>query len=461
MPPLNVLLITDDQHRWDFYDARTVPELRTPCLDRLAREGLTLSHAFSNCPICMPTRFTWLYGLYASQAAQRLMGNAHDWPTRFPSAAHALQAAGYHTALIGKLHSLAGLYRRDITEHENVTRRRGFDDVWEVSGKSLSYWFDCRYTHYLRDRGLLDVYRRDVKRRCPQLGGRERLEPSPLEPDDHMDGVIGNRARDWLNGYAGDKPFFLHVSFCGPHFPLDPPEPYFSRYRPDAMPPPEGVDDPAAVRGWQEQRALYCGLIEHLDARLGALLEVLDRRGLARNTLVLFTTDHGDMMGHHNRSGKGLWYDTACRTPVIGRLPGVIPAGTVSPALVEAADLPATILEAAGVTPRIPAASLLPGSPARSYWNCLAGGAAEHRPWIYSELTGWRLCRDRDWKYVFRPDGDLLFDLENDPWEQRNLADAPAHAGRLPGLRRRLIASMSRSVAPDTDRGAGTRAEFD
>ena len=458
MNRLNILLITDDQHRWDFFEGGVAPTLRTPALSRLAAEGTTLSHAFSNCPICMPTRFTWLYGLYASQARERLLANAHDWPTHFPSLAHALQQRGYDTSLIGKLHSHAGLFRRDLVADVHETQERGFNAALEVSGKSLAWWYDCLYTRHLARKGLLETYREDVASRCEQLGGRERYAPSPLPCEDHMDSFIGARAREALGRLPDDRPFFMHVSFCGPHFPLDPPEPYFSRYRPEDMPPPEGVEDGEEMRRWQERRALYCGLIELVDHEIGRLLQRLDEKSLANNTLVIFTTDHGDMMGHRGFGGKGRPFDTATRTPAIVRLPGVIAGGKTLDGLVEAADLPCTILEAAGCGDDDAIGALLPNTPGRSWWEYARGETDTHRQWVFSECnTGaWRMCRDRDWKYVFTTDGeDLLFDLRSDPWEFHNLIDDPALAERVSRMRAMLLESMSRCAAPNVDGGAG------
>ena len=453
----NVLLVTDDQHRWDFFEGGVVSSLSLPSLSRLAAEGTMLTHAYSNCPICIPTRFAWLYGLYASQAAQRLAGNAHGWPGHLPSMAHALRDAGYHTALVGKLHSHAGLHRRDLVRDEDDTRARGFDDVFETSGKSLSWWYDCRYTRHLDSKGLLETYRDDVAGRCAQLGGNERYAPSPLAAEDHMDSVIGDEARRWLEADDGGKPFFLHASFCGPHFPLDSPEPYFGRHCPDEMPPPDGVRDPADIRKWQERRALYCDLLDLVDDQIGLLLGALDAKGLTNDTLVVFTTDHGDMLGHCGLEQKGRPHDASARTPVIARLPGVIARGEVLEGMAEAVDLPCTILEASGCGADENIRRLLPGTPGRSWWKYISGGADSHRDWVYSEhhAPTWRMVREHDWKYVFRPDaGDMLFNLADDPKEMGNLIDNPTHVGRVSRMRRQLIESMTACAAPNTDGAA-------
>ncbi len=449
-PRPNILLITDDQHRWDFFDDRFVPSLRTPALDRLRREGAVLANTVTNCPICIPTRFTWVHGLYASQAAASLTANRHDWPTDLPTMPQALQRAGYHTALVGKLHSREGLRAIDLLDEEPVTRARGFHDVCEVSGKELAAWYDCRWTAHLRAIGALERYRAEVRESCWAFGGTERGVPTFLAEADSVDGFIGAHARQWLADYDGQEPFFLHASFCGPHNPYDPVRAYAELYDPAAMPAPPGVTDPAAIRHWQRMTALYCGLITQIDTETGRLLDLLDARGWAANTLVVFATDHGDMMGHHNRGTKGPPYDTSIRTPYLLRWPGVIPAGRTLEEMVEAVDLPATLLHAAGLgdDPR----AHLPQSPGRSVLDYAVGRRAAHRPWAFSEFCvqeahGWRLVRERDWKYVRHADGDLLFDLREDPWEFVNRIDDPTQAPRVSRMRGQLIDALA--AAPD------------
>ncbi len=448
----NLLLITTDQQRWDFYDNRHVPSLRTPGLTRLRREGATLTHAFSNCPICMPTRFTWCHGLYASQAANGLMQNWHAWPRFLPSMPLRLQQAGYHTALIGKLHA-QGRWHNDLTTPKFVAevRERGFEDVFEVCGKSFALKVDCHWTHHLRRRGLLERYRADLLRRQADTGGDDPADPTFLPTDDTADAFIGRHVRDWLAGRDDRRPFFLHASFCGPHFPIDPPAEYHARYRPADVPPPAGVDDPDRIAYWQKRTAAYCAMIEHVDHEIGTVLDLLDAQGLAANTLVLFATDHGDMTGHHDRAHKGPFYDTSCRTPYLLRWPGRIPAGIELDGMIEAVDLPATILDAAGLG--TDTATLLDSSPGRSFLAYAMGGAQPPRDWAYAENGpqnhgGWRMCREKDWKYVWSPEGEWLFDMCSDPWEKNNLVDNPAQAARRSRMRVQLIASMQKIVAP-------------
>jgi choline-sulfatase len=380
-----------------------------------------------------------------------MMGNSWHWPSDLRSMPQALQAGGYHTAVIGKVHSHAGLEPYDVTAHEHETAERGFDEVFEVCGKSLPTWYRCRWTRHLESRGLFEKYLEDLRRRVAQLGGEDRYEPSFLAPDDTADGFIGNEACRWLGQYAADKPFFLHASFCGPHFPLDPPREFFDKYRPQDMPPPVGVTDPAQILRWQQLRALYCGLIEQVDRQVGGLLDILDRRALAGNTVVLFSTDHGDMIGDLGLNHKGVPNDASCRAPITMRWPGVVPAGAVLDGLAEAVDLPCTILDIAGRREDIP--NLLPQSPGRSFLPYLAEQVSEIRPWAYAECGArrhWRMCCERGWKYVLGPDErEHLYDRNADGHDQHDLAGDPAAADPLHRLRRQLLLSITRVAAPN------------
>ncbi len=402
----------------------------------------------------MPARFTWFFGLYPSQVAARLLTNAHDWPQGLPSFTQRLQQAGYRTALVGKLHSLAGLYRCDLRDRAAEVLGRGFDDVVEVSGKSLANWFDCDWTEHLRQRGLLDQYRDELKWRGELTGGIGPHAPTFLKTADTADGFIAEQATAWLQQREPNRPFFLHVSFCGPHFPVDPPKAFFDRYDPRDMPAPEGHVDPARIDGFRKRRAAYCGLVEQIDQHVGELLDTLARQDALENTAVIFTTDHGDMLGHHGRTDKARPEDTSCRTPVIIRYPRAVPPGRTLDGMVEAVDLPCTILDAAGAwTP-----DALPGTPGRSFWPYVQGRREEHRNHVYSECglppSGWRMCRSRDWKYVIWDEGgQTLFSMGNDPWEQQNLAEQDDQQARPAEMRYQMLHSHRMAIAPNRDAG--------
>ncbi|MFW5923482.1 MAG: sulfatase [Planctomycetota bacterium] len=445
----NILLITNDQHRFDFFGGDAIPELRTPNLGRLMSEGTTLTRSYSSCPLCVPTRFTWLYGLRASQACGAWGEFDHRWPVHLRSMAHLLQDAGYHTGQVGKLHSHNGLPDIDLRDIEKETQSRGFDDVMEMCGKSLVKYMDCNYTHHLREKGLLGEYRERLEE-----FGTGHCQPLPFDAEDSMDGVIGRHARRWLEEYEDTRPFFFHASFCNPHFPYDPVEKYAERYRPEDMPAPEGVDDPERVEQHRVARARYCGLIEQCDEEIGMLLEVLERRGMMEETVIIFGSDHGDMMGYRDRRGKHEPWDPSARTPVIVRYPKKVPAGRRLDAPAESIDLPCSILKAAGIegSPR----ELLPASPGKSWWEYVTGEKKSHRRWAYSEMGPWKMVCDGQWKYIHRSDGpEEMYHLAEDPAEMHNVAHDPAHADRMREMQCWVIESMSENIAPPVDKLAG------
>jgi arylsulfatase A-like enzyme len=455
----NILLITTDQHRFDFVTGGRVPGLRLPSHDRLRDQGTTLSHATSVCPVCMPARFAWLTGLYPSQVAGRLMDNAHDWPLDLPTMPQALQAAGYRTALIGKLHARAGLYRHDLRHDREQNRDLGYHDLVEVAGKTLANWFDCDWTASLADAGLLDDYRQHLAKRPDLFGRQPPYEPNPLPVEHNIDTFVADHAVRWLEAQQTGGPWFLHASFCGPHFPVDPPADYAHMFDARDMPAPEGDCPDEQVPARRAHRAAYCGLLRFVDDQIGRILDALDRCGLADSTLVICCTDHGDMLGHHGRINKQRPEDTSVRTPITARWPGRFPPGVTLDTPAESIDLPATILDAAGVDP----AAALPDAHGRSLlalW--LDGASAPVRDDAYAEFgsgpAGWRMLRTATTKYIHWADGgESLFDLQADPWETRNLAGSREHEPELRSWRTRLLrrlagrAAINRQPPPRVD----------
>ncbi len=447
----NVILLTDDEHRWDFYNGGVSDDLETPTIDRLKQNGVTFPNAISNCPVCMPTRFTWLTGLYGSQSPAGPR-NAKDWPLGHPTLAHALQRAGYSTALIGKLHAYRGYSTKEHSVMKTETHERGFDDVFSSCAAAASVK-GSPYYNYLKSRGLDDFI--TLKKR--KKNAHEKLAgdaPSAKAPEDRYDNFICREAIRWLQeDRTSEKPFFLHASFTKPHFPLDPPEPFFSKYNPEDMPPPAGVDDPERIKYWQQKRAVYCGLVEYTDRCMGQLLDVVEEQGLMENTIIIFTSDHGDMMGDHDMYFKLKPYDGSVRTPTVIYDPASQrDGGTVLNDMVEAVDIPATILEACSDEHLQEA---MPCSPGRSFLQYVRGDKDAHRQWAYSELghlcedgNPWRLARTPEWKYVFAPKGDMLFNMMDDPFETKNLIDDESQLKKINHMRGLILERMGSLPVP-------------
>ena len=454
---MNILFITDDQHRYDFFNFYGKFPVKTPALDRLKREGAYFPNAFANCPICMPARFTWLYGQYATQGAGRLADNHHNWPNSSPSLAHRLKEQGYNTALVGKLHSHAGLIYRDLTKSRQQTMDRGFDYVTEVSGRSLSQWYDCDWSYYLNDIGKLADYRQEVINWSADPQHPKKTSVSCLTQDETVDAFTYRAAHEYLSNYDDEAPFFLHLSFCSPHVPIYRPSETRHPYRAEDMPDdfPRANMSPEEKRDHQERLAAYATLVSEVDEYIGNILDLLEGQGKLDDTLVAFCTDHGDLLGEHERYGKMSWLEGSVKTPILMRLPGKIPADLTSQALIESVDVPLTMLEAAkgSVDPKVD----FRDSPGQSFWDLACGKDAPSRPDVYSECQTmnnyWRMLRTDEWKYVFSPEGETLIHLTEDPDEMNNLAGDPSHAQTLGEMRVRLIARLSLINTPATDDG--------
>lgn len=460
----NILLITTDEQRFDTYGATKSDWPQLQNLSRLRNEGTTLTNAYSNCPICMPCRYSWITGLYGSQT-ERGSANGYDWPDYHKTMPQALQKAGYHTAIIGKLHAfnVGTLSKYHLNDLEKQVHVWGFDTVYEFSGsgvwsheikrKSEKYGIKgCHYTDYLRSRGLYDKALKDNIERNKieeENNGIEPYRPGILGVDDSMDGFIVREMCGFVKNYDKDNPFFLHASFTAPHYPLDVPPEYFNKFRPEDMPQPVGVEDPALIRRWQENRAMYMALATIVDEQIGKLLKALEDKGILDDTVIIMTTDHGDMLGDHGLGHKFYPQEGSCRTPIIVRYPKMIPKSVTLPGLAESVDVPQTILDVAGLSPD-ERTKALPASPGLSFWDYCRNGGEKFRDSAYSEMRGdSRMLRRGDWKYTRTPGkGGFLFNLAEDPYELNNLADAPGCLAKLREMQEALIDRMASIQIP-------------
>ena len=249
-----------------------------------------------------------------------------------------------------------------------------------------------------------------------------------------------------------DFPWHLFVSFVGPHDPFDPPTEYGERYRRTQMPAPiagglEGKPhhvQQRQVEATEEQIAVcrrqYCAAIELIDDQVGHLLAVLKQRGMAENTFIFFTSDHGEMLGDHGFFTKSVAYDPSMRVPLLCNGPG-IEAGGVSPALVELIDLNATICQLAGLSPQ-------EGIDARSFAPLLRGQGDEHREEVLTSLGHFRCVRTRRWKYIDNAGDEAeLYDMEADSQERDNLA----------GEEREVVQQMAQRLQARWLEGQGRR----
>ncbi len=445
----NILIIMPDQFRADALGCAGHPVFRTPHLDRLAREGVHFTHAYATSPLCMPARASVLTGTYPHN--HHIQGNRGQLPADDETFAQLVQQAGYHTAYIGKSHFYPHGRGVDMVAYEPYMHARGFEDVHEVAGPQAMVTTENYLSRHWRERGLLERYREDYRRRHQY--GAHAVWPSPLPEDEFLDSYIGARAVEWLERYDDSRPFCAWIAFGGPHTPWDAPGRYATMYDPAALPDPLPAETPGEwvpaharermLAGRDEaftpevsRRAManYGGKVTLIDDWIGRLLDVLDRRGWTENTLVIFWSDHGEMGGDHLRHGKVVFYESSVRIPLILRWPAALPAGRRTDALVEQIDLFGTIIEATGApaSARAFASSLLP----------LARGQVEQlHDAVYAEVHRTIMIRTPRYKYAVDPQarGFLLHDLDADPHEQRNLIGHPAHVATERELREQLF----------------------
>lgn len=417
MKPANLLFILSDEHSRRVLGCYGHDTIRTPNLDRLAAQGVRFTDAYTNSPICVPARASLATGRYVHQI--RFWDNAIAYDGSVPSWHHRLRAAGHEVVSIGKLH-----FRSDKDDNgftEEVMPLHIVDGIGDPMG-----WL----------RNPLPV-RKAALRLADDAG---RGDSSYQRYDDR----IAAAAVDWLQTRgraAGEKPWVLFVSLVCPHFPLIARPEWYDLYpesevpRPalyDALPP----DHPyiAALRQCQVydqsfdevklRRALaaYFGLVTFVDANIGKLLAALEGAGLAANTRILYSSDHGDNLGTRRLWGKSTMYEEAAGVPMILAGPDV-PEGFVCHAPVSLVDVFPTIVAGAGLAPH-PGDDDLPGA---SLFD-VARGRAPRRT-ILSEYhaagaqTGAFMIRKGPFKYVYYAGmPPQLFDLDADPQETRDLA---------------------------------------
>ena len=433
----NFLVIMSDEHNPKVLGHEGHPVIGTPNLDRLAARGTVFGGAYTTSPVCIPARAGFATGKYIHQIG--FWDNADAYDGTVPSWHHELRKRGHRVDSIGKLH-------------------------FHLTGEDHGFTEEQIPMHIIEGKGdLMGLVRDDMPRR----GGAKKMAAmaGPGEsPYTFYDKEICSRAQVWLreNGRAQhDKPWVLFVSFVAPHFPLTaPPEHYYGYWDQDLPMPKlyarEQRPQHPYVRDYREsfayddyfeseadvKRALagYFGLVSYLDENIGKILRVLDDTGLAANTRVMYTSDHGDNLGSRGLWGKSTMYEEIARVPLILAGPG-IPEGKRVETPVSHVDAFPTIVESVGV----PFAQVKDGHPGVNLMD-VAQGAQPART-VLSEYhgmgstTGAFAIRDGKYKYIhYAKYAPQLFDLECDPEEMHDLAADPAHAEVLARCRAKLYA---------------------
>lgn len=416
----NVVVFLTDQQRWDSTGVHGNPLDLTPNFDRFAARGTHLSHAFTPQPVCAPARSSLQTGLYPT--ATGVHRNGLVLPQGVPTMAERFGDAGYETAYIGKWH-LAG-----TSEGPVPPERRGGYEHW-LAGDVVEFISDAYDTHLFDEDGTL-----------VSLPG--------YRTDAYIDAAIRHLARD------RDRPFFLFLSLIEPHhrnskddYPA--PDGYAERY--DGAWTPPDLEALGGTTG--EHLAGYWGMVKRVDEAFGRLLEALQSLGHGDDTVVAFTSDHGCHFKTRNSEYKRSAHEASIRVPFAIDGPGFRGGGRVD-RLVSAIDLPPTLLDAAGIDP-----------PATMHGRSLLSLDPDGPDDVFvqiSESQVGRAIRTPRWKYSATapaadgwhdPDAaayvdDLLYDLDDDPYELHNLAGDPAYAEVTAALRERLVSRMVEAGEP-------------
>jgi arylsulfatase A-like enzyme len=446
----NVLLILTDQWRADCLGFDNHPLVKTPHIDELFLDGIHFRQAYSACPTCIPARACLWTGRGARSLG--LVGYDHGFPWDFSDTlAGTLATAGYHTQLVGKMHASPS---RSLVGFHNVVLHDGTLGYHRRAPLDYTQFDD--YSAWLRERLGPDADLRDTG-----LGVNSWVVNTwPYEERYHPTNWAATQSIEFLKRRDPTRPFFLTASFVRPHPPFDPPahhlERYLNRDQP-AVPVGDWVPDPGdeprkglrasfgrgKVDGEQlaRARAAYYALITHVDHQINRILLSLADHGVLKNTLILFASDHGELLGDHHLWAKAMPFDGSARIPLVVRPPLTmdVPRARQVDSVVELRDLYPTICDICGV--EVPAAvqgrSLLPlieqrADKVRDHLHGEHFFGVESNQWI----------TDGRYKYVWfsQTGNELLFNLENDPRELTNLiADEPDQLARL---RRLLIEEL-------------------
>jgi len=453
--PYNVLFVLSDQHLATCTGYEGHPQAITPNMDRLAREGVRFPNAYTQNPICTPSRVSMLSGQYCHNHGY--YGLSGPRPDRLPSFLGHFRSNGYRTAAIGKLHTPND---PDDWIKGHVDR---YAECYNYSGNcdaGASEYFD-----YLEKLGLRD---KEDSIRLPELPGAQQDEarPSHLPCDHSVEGWCVQQALQFIDeSQAAGKPFCMEVSLPRPHQSYTPDQKFWDMYPDDLDLPPTILQDashrPRHFQAMVERAKSWEGLIEpkgfenvrrrvwrgylacitQVDYALGQLLDHLDRSGLAENTIVIYGSDHGAYSGTYGVPEKapGICSEAVCRVPYVWRVPGITPAGHVSRQLVENIDLAPTIAALCGLA----AMETVDG---KDITGLLKGESKPVRSVAVTEHPWSKAVRWEDWRFVHYQremfggeDVGELYNLQDDPNETRNLFADPAYQGVVAEGRRRLL----------------------
>lgn len=445
----NVLLIMTDQQRPDTMGFRGETPCRTPNIDKIAREGISFDRAITPCPLCLPSRASLFTGVYPTQ--NDMMDAQVGYLDDCQMLDH-FRGAGYQINYAGKWHMGEG-------NIGDFTDRHAGDSTPE-------------YSQWCKDQGLIDGWMfNDPETRTTRTPSMSipKVHAQELPVDKTNEAYVTDFAINMLETRDKDKPFFQVCSFNGPHPPFMIPEPYFSMYSPEDVPEPANFgpqtgeiepnrtsfyrdlfnDFSDRFEDWRASFAVYWGFVTMIDDHIGRLLKTLETEGLLDNTIIIFTSDHGENLGSHGLWQKMVPYSQSVQVPFLLRAPMVDLANIRT-------DMPASLIDMAPTLAALCGLDKLPDWSGINLMDELANPSdnravfSMQRPlgdWM--KTTDWRMIERGQLKYVWYADGsNELFDLEEDRFERYNLVEDAKYSDRLASLREELGAFLVKTDDP-------------
>jgi arylsulfatase len=488
----NVLLFLTDQQRKDSLGAYGNPIARTPNFDRIAGEGVRFQRAYTQNPFCCPARASILTGTYPR--THGMWHNGIQFLNGVATLGDILQKEGFRTGSVGKIHlnpwfgphpPVAYEESRSYWEkHPEMAAWHGpyvgFQEVEMVQGHGHYSMYAGHYAAYLKEHFPEGAELLKREKALKDEGYRETWH-NAIPEEHHYNTWIADRTVEMIDRFAEDR-FFIHCSFPDPHHPFTACEPYASMYSPKDMPDsiPPSLEElermpPYYLKQHQGQPSFYdgkppnfsqdiagaplrgikaqtYGMVTHVDACIGRIMEHLESRNLLDKTLILFTTDHGELLGDHGFLYKGpFYYQCLVNVPLLMRFPGQEPR--VVDDLVAHVDIVPTTLESLEL--EIP--TYLPGN---SLAGCSSGRPSKRRDAVLTEFRPFgcpnmKVLHTERWKYTYYEGEEYgeLFDLAEDPEERRNLFDDPGCRKVKTELEKRLLDELVATEAPWPPRG--------
>jgi arylsulfatase len=434
----NIIFIITDQQRFDTIKALGFDHMNTPNMDRLVNEGVSFNNCFITAPSCAPARASLFTGYYPHTTG--IYQNADTWRHSW---VENLAESGYNCVNIGKMHTWpyttpCGFHHRYIVENKDrFLEGRHFYDEWDK---------------FLRAKGVTKPQRVLYRKRADYDTALGAFAWD-LDEELHSDVFVGDMALWWLDSFPVDGTLFLQIGFPGPHPPYDPRSEYLDEYLAKDLPLLEVTDkeleeQPRAYKGMRvhntevdhdsikhslnptdemrhRQRAHYLANVTMIDKKIGQVLDKLEEKGLLENSILVFTSDHGDCLTDHGHSQKWTMYDIVNRVPMIVRAPKYFKGGRVVEDMIQNMDIGPALLAMAGaeIDPNMQAETVLPVLKGEAWNGRKAVFAEQVKDKNFTEADYMSMVRTEEWKlvhFIGEADGQL-FNLKNDPDEVENL----------------------------------------